>query len=233
MAAPAGPASPTTQPRSPWYRYGVAAATVSVAATANLAVHRYLPDVSPVVLFPTAVVVAAAFGGVWAGLLATLLAGLLRLFVLDMIVWPEGGPAAGLRISLALVEGAVLSVVASGAGDGVLSRDRASLSRYGLAVIVIAVVLAAKLVLLDDISRAYPFLFLYAAVAVTARAGGLGPGLVAAALAAGAVGWFWLYPLSAVSPSQAALPKVLLFGTEAVLITLVCSRRLPVVEPER
>jgi PAS domain S-box-containing protein len=97
--------------------------------------------------------------------------------------------------------------------------DRAAAwpARYGAALLILAAALACKLFLFDGVSRDYPFVFLFAAVAGAAWVGGLGPSLLVVALGAGAASWFWIGPV--VGQSM----RLILFLAEAVLVAVLSS----------
>src|SRR4051794_40116661 len=65
-------------------------------------------------------------------------------------------------------------------------------ARYALAVLAPALALVAKLAL-DGVPTGFAYITFYPAVVVSAALGGLGPGLLALALSAGAA-WLWLLP---------------------------------------
>jgi len=71
------------------------------------------PDYSPFMLFFAAVIVAAWFGGVWPGLLATALSALLGSY---FFLFPQhslhiASPARGLRLAVFVLEGALISLL--------------------------------------------------------------------------------------------------------------------------
>jgi PAS domain-containing protein len=77
--------------------------------------------------------------------------------------------------------------------------DRSPQLRYGVVVLAVGSALLLKLLLDPLIVQETPFLLVFAAVMVSAWYGGLGPGLLAVALTAPAVGYFFLYPIDSLS----------------------------------
>jgi PAS domain S-box-containing protein len=91
--------------------------------------------------------------------------------------------------------------------------------RYGVAALAVALVLLLRLLLSPVITQETPFLLLSAAVMVGAWFGGLGPGLLATALAALVVDYFFLPPRgSFTGPGLQAVPLGL-FVLQGVLIS--------------
>jgi two-component system, cell cycle sensor histidine kinase and response regulator CckA len=97
-------------------------------------------------------------------------------------------------------------------------------TRYGVALLIVAAALGLKLAFLDHLSWSYPFVLLYAAVAVAAWAGGLGPSLVVTAIAGVAAGWFWMGQRYGFWLPRDQAIGLLLFMFEAVLIGLAFTR---------
>jgi PAS domain S-box-containing protein len=93
--------------------------------------------------------------------------------------------------------------------------------RYGVAVIAVALALGLKLFIDPLIVQETPFLLVFAAIMVSAWLGGLGPGLLATALAALITDYFFLHPLQTFSVlSLEGLPLVV-FVLEGVLVSSV------------
>jgi PAS domain S-box-containing protein len=93
--------------------------------------------------------------------------------------------------------------------------------RYGIAVVVVALALGLKLLIDPLIEQETPFLLVFAAIMVSAWLGGLGPGLLATALAALITDYFFLYPVNTFSIlSLEGLPLVV-FILEGVLVSSV------------
>jgi PAS domain S-box-containing protein len=93
--------------------------------------------------------------------------------------------------------------------------------RYGVAVVAVALALGLKLLIDPLIMQETPFLLVFAAVMISAWFGGLGPGLLATALAALITDYFFLYPINTFSVlSLEGLPLVV-FVLEGVLVSSV------------
>ena len=91
------------------------------------------------------------------------------------------------------------------------SARRFAALRYGVATLVVALVVALKLLLDPLIEEQSPFLMLAVAVMVAAWFGGLGPGLLATALGALAADYFFLAPRGSFTGlSEGLLPLSLL-----------------------
>ena len=97
--------------------------------------------------------------------------------------------------------------------------SRPSWLRYGVAVLAVGVVLLVKLVLDLSITTQSPFLLLAGAVMVGAWFGGLGPGLLATALAAIAADYFFLPPVGTFTGLDVAFLPLLLFMLQGALIS--------------
>ena len=92
-------------------------------------------------------------------------------------------------------------------------------ARYGVAVVSVVLFVTAKLLLAQTPIPQSPFLLLSAAVMIAAWFGGLGPGLLATALATAAGDYFFWSPFgSFTGPDLNALPLVL-FALQGVLIS--------------
>jgi PAS domain S-box-containing protein len=205
-----------------WFRYGVAVGAVSIAAILDIAARRFVTPGAPVQFFTPAIVFAAVAGGIWPGLLATALAALMGRYVLDL---PSlTGPGAGIRVIVFLLEGVMLSGIASDLGSKHRPRDLAWPTRYGAALVILALVLALKLTLLDRVSAAYPFVLMYAAVAGAAWVGGLGPCLLVTAISVVAADWFWLKTTLTLDWPTLATIRLLFFVMKSIFIGLICTR---------
>jgi signal transduction histidine kinase len=102
---------------------------------------------------------------------------------------------------------------------------RAAWLRYGAAVAAVAVALALKLLLVPLVTYDEPFLLFFAAVIASAVFGGLGPGLLATALATLLDGYFFMMPyhkLALQSADQGV--RLALFAGECVLISMIAAR---------
>jgi PAS domain S-box-containing protein len=97
--------------------------------------------------------------------------------------------------------------------------SRPSWLRYGVAVLAVGVVLLVKLPLELSITDQSPFLLLAGAVMVGAWFGGLGPGLLATALAAIAADYFFLPPVGSFTGLDVAFLPLLLFMLQGALIS--------------
>jgi len=75
-----------------------------------------------------------------------------------------------------------------------LQRSRSLLLRYGVALVNVALAVVLRELLAPLWGEKMPFLLLYPAVMVSAWCGGLGPGLLTAALCTVAAAYFWLAP---------------------------------------
>ncbi len=103
------------------------------------------------------------------------------------------------------------------------------LTRYGLAVVTVGVVIAIKLglsSLIDPLlSTTAPFLAFAGATLVAAWYGGFGPGLFSTVVAAFAANYFFIEPLHEFGiPSVRAGVNMLTFGLEGLLISLLCDQ---------
>ena len=117
--------------------------------------------------------------------------------------------------------------------DGARSPYRLSLSlRWGLAVISVA--LAAALTTGPGGERLFPepperfvhgVTLLYAAAVLSAWLGGIGPGVLAALLAAVVIDWFITPPLYAITLDFDFLLRILVFTLSALLVGWLSSRR--------
>jgi PAS domain S-box-containing protein len=103
-------------------------------------------------------------------------------------------------------------------------RTASTVMRYGLAVLCVA---AAVLVteLLQQFTNGPPGFVLLAAVMISSWAGGLGPGLLAVLLSALAVDYIFVPPLYSLSLKIEYLPRLVLFGLLALLISWLSDRR--------
>ena len=103
--------------------------------------------------------------------------------------------------------------------NGVASASRPSWLRYGVAVLAVGVALLLKLLLGPVLTQHSAFLPLTGAVAVTAWFGGLGPELLATALATLAADYFFLPPVgSFTGPNLKAVPLIF-YALQGLLIT--------------
>jgi two-component system, cell cycle sensor histidine kinase and response regulator CckA len=96
--------------------------------------------------------------------------------------------------------------------------------RYGAALMIVALVLGLKVSFFDLLARPYSFQLLFATAAVAAWAGGLGPGLVAVAVAAVAVDWFWLVPGFRAGLPPREVGRLISFAAEGAAVAFACTR---------
>ena len=93
--------------------------------------------------------------------------------------------------------------------------------RYGVAVLAVAVALGLKLLFDPLIPVQSPFLLLAGGVVVAAWFGGLGPGLLATALAALCADFFFLPPEGFLGWPDVAFMPLLLFTLQGLLISFL------------
>jgi len=96
-----------------------------------------------------------------------------------------------------------------------------ALLRYGVAVLVVGVAFAIKLLLDPLIAQDVPFLLVFGAIMVSAWYGGLGPGLLATAAAGLASDYFFLDPKGSFSGFSVETVPLLLFFLEGTLVCLL------------
>jgi signal transduction histidine kinase len=110
-----------TNPATRLLRYGVAIAVVVLALLLKLLLTRAIGDESPFLLFLSAVMISAWYGGFGPGIVSTMLAALVSTyFFLGPVSSPEAaGTANYVRLALFLIEGGVIS-----AFSGALRRAR-------------------------------------------------------------------------------------------------------------
>ena len=93
---------------------------------------------------------------------------------------------------------------------------------YGLAVLGVAVTLGAKLFLGSLVGRDAPFLLFFAPVVVSAWYGGVGPGLLATALAALLSDYFFIAPVRSIFVGEPdAVLRIAAFAVEGTFVTIV------------
>ena len=105
-----------------------------------------------------------------------------------------------------------------------LKVKHSSLRHYGVAVLTVTLVLLLKLLLAPLIAQESPFLLFFAAVIVSTWYGGLGPGLLATALAAFISDYFFLgsaYSVLGNRPGQ--ILELGLFVLQGVLVNMLIS----------
>jgi len=94
---------------------------------------------------------------------------------------------------------------------------------YGVAVSSVAAALGLKLLVDPLILQDSPFLFLFAAVMVSAWYGGLGPGLLATVLATLAADYIFLQPLGSFSGLSLEFTPLVVFFLEGSLVSLLAA----------
>jgi signal transduction histidine kinase len=104
--------------------------------------------------------------------------------------------------------------------DFLVNRVPKAVSHYGLAILSVVMALGITLSLEPYNTLRTPLL--YAAILITAWFGGIGPGLLAVALATLALGYYFGFPFHR---SQADLALVVSFSLLALLITWVSAKR--------
>jgi PAS domain S-box-containing protein len=97
--------------------------------------------------------------------------------------------------------------------------DRASVRGYGVAVLATAAALASRILLDPVLGREFPFIFLFAAVAVAAWYAGMGPALVATVLGYAASRWLFLPAGARAVDDAASLVAAAAYGGTAVIIS--------------
>src|SRR5678815_1667855 len=97
-----------------------------------------------------------------------------------------------------------------------------TLSRYGLAVVTVAVALIVtkSLVIYTDITPLF-----YAAIVISAWFGGMGPGLLAVALATVAIDYYFVEPLYTFDLNAKQISFLIVFGILAALTSWMSSKR--------
>jgi signal transduction histidine kinase len=95
---------------------------------------------------------------------------------------------------------------------------------YGVALLSVVAALGLKLLIDPLIVQDTPFLFVFAAVMVSAWYGGLGPGLVATALATLTTDYFFLYPIGSFSGLSLESTPLVVFFAEGALASFLAAR---------
>lgn len=119
------------------------------------------------------------------------------------------------------------TVVTRNSGEGVNADEgdphrprvtRSALVRYSLAFFTSALALLLTLLYTRLIGTTAPFILFFAAVVVSSWYGGLGPGLVAIAIAALVTDYFFLPPTQSLAMNQSSFLELFLFLLAALLI---------------
>src|SRR5215213_2984384 len=97
-------------------------------------------------------------------------------------------------------------------------KRSSSLLRYAVAVLAVGGAFLIKF-LLDPFTGQHPFLLLAGAVLVGAWFGGIGPGLVATALATIGADYFFLQPAGSFTGLSLQVVPLLLFALQGILIS--------------
>src|SRR5215218_1411543 len=100
-------------------------------------------------------------------------------------------------------------------------RHTSPLLRYGVAVLAVGVAFGLKLLLDPLIVQDVPFLLVFGAIMVSARFGGLGPGLLATVAAGLTTDYFFLDPRGTVSGFSLENLPPLGFFLESTPVTLL------------
>src|SRR5215204_7670906 len=97
------------------------------------------------------------------------------------------------------------------------------LLRYGVAVLSVATAFGLHLIVNPLIVQETPFLFVFAAVMVSAWYGGFGPGLLATVLAILATDYFFLYPIGSFSGLSLESTPLVVFLLEGTLVSVLAA----------
>jgi PAS domain S-box-containing protein len=110
-----------------------------------------------------------------------------------------------------------------GSADGVEMPRIGRPSRYGLALLIVALAIGLKLLFFDALSAADPFFLLFAAIGIAAWTGGMGPAFVVTGIAVLAADWFWIRrPAGGELPPDRGL-QLILFTLKGILLAFVCN----------
>jgi len=102
--------------QNPFAAYGIALAAVGVATIIRWAIGDYVPGRIPFTLYFPAIVLATLLGGLWPGVLATILSGLAAWFVFipagfdSVFVWQEGFSVLAFSLVSLLLVGLVTAL---------------------------------------------------------------------------------------------------------------------------
>ena len=215
--------------QSPWTRYGLALFSTEIASLLYfLAGPDYVDSDVRYFGFLLAVAASALLGGLGPGLLATGFAALGSAFlflppIFSIQVASEDGLA---RLIVFTGEGILLSFIGGMVRDAKTAEHAGSMSRrYLTSLLFVSTATGLKLLAFADVERELPFTFFYAAVAASAFAGGLGPGLAATLLSSVAARYFFLDPRYSLSVRTLAdATRIALFVMEAVFLTALSAK---------
>jgi K+-sensing histidine kinase KdpD len=101
------------------------------------------------------------------------------------------------------------------------SMKHSPLTRYGVAVVVVALVLLLRLLLNPLMLQQTPFLLMAGAVMVAAWFGGFGPGILATLLGALAADYFFLKPVGSFTVVGVGFLPFLLFALQGLVISFL------------
>lgn len=106
-----------------------------------------------------------------------------------------------------------------------MERRRLSrLNPYGIAVLVVLMAAAVRLLFTPWITPQVPFLTFYVAVMITSWLGGLGPGLLAAGLCTLLANYLFMPPLYQLAPDTGTILPLAVFVLEAAAIAMISER---------
>lgn len=216
---------------SSWERYALAIAAVSVTCCLYLATVPPAID-SDLAYFglSVSILLSSAVGGIGPGVLATILGGLVSLFLFTSSTPPlhAGFAAQTPRLAVFLSQGVVLALIGN-----VIHNERAEDlytawgKRYLRAVLFVVGATGIKLVAWWKVEYDMPFMFYYAAVAGAAWVGGFGPGVLATVSAALCARFFFMDPVYSFSVSSpAGAIRLSLFIVECIAISAVTGKHI-------
>jgi len=211
-------------------RYGLPVLVTSVACLAYL--MSYLIAGPPEIGydlryfgFGLAVLVSAILGGLGPGLLATGLAALASAYFLLPPVFSLqiASSERATRLLLFAGEGVLLSFV----GYSIRESDGnaicgSKIRQYFSMVLFVCTAVIIKFGIGRELQQQFPFSLFYVAIAVSAWAGGIGPGVGATLLSSICARYFFLEPRYSLSvASRASAARVLLFMLEGLVVSLL------------
>jgi signal transduction histidine kinase len=101
-------------------------------------------------------------------------------------------------------------------------RPQSTLVRWSLPAATVALAVVLRIALRDAMGGVPPFLLFFAAVMAAAALGGLGPGILATALAAAAINFFLIPPFyQFVVPTRGEVIELFMFCAEGVFISVL------------
>jgi PAS domain S-box-containing protein len=215
--------------QSPWTRYGLALAATEVASLLYfLAGPRYVDSDLRYFGFLLAVAASALLGGLGPGLLATGFSALgsAYLFLPPIFSIQVASEESTARLILFAGEGVLLSFIGGMVRDAKTTDISFSAGqRYLPVLLFISTATGLKLLAFTAVERELPFTFFYAAIAASAFAGGLGPGLAATLLSSLAARYFFIEPLYSMSfLTWKDAVRVAFFIVEGILLAGLCAK---------